>query len=114
MTERVFHPGLEGLRGISVLAVLIFHSSPTLLPGGFLGVSTFFTLSGFLITGLLAREWEATGTIKLRAFWGRRLRRLLPASLLALLGIACAGAFLADVTQREHFTGDGLSALFYV
>ena len=54
MPRPFFHPGLEGLRGVSVIAVLLFHAESVWVPGGFLGVSTFFTLSGFLITGLLA------------------------------------------------------------
>ena len=114
MGGRVFHPGLEGLRGISVLAVLVFHAVTPWLPGGFLGVSTFFTLSGFLITGLLIAEWEQTQAIAFTNFWARRLRRLLPASLVALLGIALGGAILSDSTQLERLPSDGLAALFYV
>ena len=85
MARQLFYPGLEGLRGVSVLAVLLFHAEAVWIPGGFLGVSTFFTLSGFLITGLLVREWEQNQNIRISNFWARRLRRLLPASLLALL-----------------------------
>ena len=114
MSKALFHPGLEGLRGVSVAAVLLFHAGVAGLEGGFLGVSTFFTLSGFLITGLLVREWDASETIRLTNFWGRRLRRLLPASLLALVGIALLGRLLGDDTQLERLQGDGLAALFYV
>ena len=114
MSTRIFHPGLEGLRGISVLAVLLFHADLGLLPGGFLGVSTFFTLSGFLITGLLVDEYERTGGIRMGAFWGRRLRRLLPASLTALFVIGLLGPLFADGKQEMRLAGDGLSALFYV
>ena len=113
MPRPFFHPGLEGLRGVSVIAVLLFHAESVWVPGGFLGVSTFFTLSGFLITGLLAREWEKSESIRLSSFWGRRLRRLLPASLVALLAIALIGGQLGDSTQRERLAGDGLAALFY-
>ncbi len=109
-----FHPGLEGLRGISVLAVLVFHAWPSVLPGGFLGVSTFFTLSGFLITGLLVDEWRRRGRIDLVRFWGRRLRRLLPASLIGLVAIALTIALWGDVTQQDRVGADGLAALFYV
>ncbi|CAM4189389.1 acyltransferase [Kibdelosporangium persicum] len=70
-------PALDGLRGIAILGVLLFHTGH--LPGGFLGVDLFFALSGYLITDLLLREVEATGTVSLVAFWGRRIRRLLPA-----------------------------------
>lgn len=60
---------LDGLRGVAVLGVLLFHAD--LLPGGFLGVDLFFALSGYLITDLLLREVAATGTVSLTAFWGR-------------------------------------------
>ncbi len=76
--------GLDGLRGLAVIAVVVFHLWPSVLPGGFLGVSVFFTLSGFLITRGLLEEHDRTGTIGLRHFWGRRLRRLWPASAACL------------------------------
>uniref|UniRef100_UPI00036D0D45 acyltransferase family protein n=1 Tax=Nocardiopsis potens TaxID=1246458 RepID=UPI00036D0D45 len=70
-------PALDGLRGAAIIGVLLFHTGN--LDGGFLGVDLFFALSGYLITGLLLREAEATGRVSLISFWGRRLRRLLPA-----------------------------------
>ena len=81
------HRGLDGLRGVAVILVIIFHSGLSWLPGGFLGVSVFFTLSGFLITSLLINECENTGRIDLKSFWGRRLRRLAPASLVVIAGV---------------------------
>ena len=57
-------PGLDGVRAIAVVAVLVFHLDPTWLPGGFLGVDVFFTLSGFLITSLLLAELDATGGLR--------------------------------------------------
>jgi peptidoglycan/LPS O-acetylase OafA/YrhL len=113
-TARPFLPGLEGLRGLAVLVLLLFHDGFVWMQGGFLGVSTFFTLSGFLITGLLVSEFERTGRIDLPGFWGRRFRRLMPAALLTLLGVAIFGHLGADATQHERLLGDGLSALFYV
>ena len=86
-----YFPGLDGLRAIAVVAVLLFHAGAADTPGGFLGVSLFFTLSGFLITGLLIRESALTGRIALRRFWGRRVRRLMPAALLCL-GLVLATA----------------------
>ncbi|MFF1612459.1 acyltransferase family protein [Amycolatopsis sp. NPDC058278] len=79
-------PALDGLRGVAILGVLLFHTGH--LPGGFLGVDLFFTLSGYLITDLLLREIEATGAVSLVAFWGRRVRRLLPALVTMLAGVA--------------------------
>jgi peptidoglycan/LPS O-acetylase OafA/YrhL len=76
--------GLDGLRGVAVLLVLAFHLWPSRLPAGFVGVTLFFTLSGFLITGILLDELERTGTLSLRSFWSRRFRRLVPVSLTVL------------------------------
>ncbi|MEV6442867.1 acyltransferase [Amycolatopsis sp. NPDC051716] len=85
-TERKPHlPALDGLRGVAILGVLAFHTGH--LPGGFLGVDLFFTLSGYLITDLLLREVGATGAVSLGAFWGRRIRRLLPALVTMLAGV---------------------------
>ena len=84
--------GIDGLRAVSVLAVLVYHhyvvggSSPGWLPGGFYGVEVFFVVSGYLITSLLLDERTRTGTIALKAFWFRRARRLLPA-LFLMLGV---------------------------
>src|SRR6187402_1366941 len=85
--------GLDGLRALAVLLVMAFHLLPGPVPGGYLGVDVFFVISGFLITGLLLRERDATGRIHFGGFWGRRARRLLPA--LALLLLACCAAALA-------------------
>lgn len=71
-------PGLDGLRGVAALAVIAYHLDARLLPGGFLGVDLFFTISGFIITTLLLREFEQRGSIDLPAFWMRRVRRLVP------------------------------------
>lgn len=72
-------PGLDGLRALAVTAVLVFHFTPSVLPGGFLGVDIFFVVSGFLITTLLLREIVTRGRVNLPQFWLRRARRLLPA-----------------------------------
>jgi peptidoglycan/LPS O-acetylase OafA/YrhL len=87
-----------------VAAVLVHHHDPDLLPGGFLGVSLFFTLSGFLITTLLLREHDATGTIGFRRFWARRLRRLTP---VALLGLVLALGVAAIDEPRESLAETG-------
>ena len=77
-------PGLDGLRGLAVIAVLLFHGGFAWAEGGYLGVSTFFTLSGFLITSLLLAERTTTAHRRSARFWVRRIRRLMPAALLAL------------------------------
>jgi peptidoglycan/LPS O-acetylase OafA/YrhL len=79
-------PELDGLRGVAIAGVLLFHGGH--LIGGYLGVDLFFVLSGYLITSLLLAETKATGTVALKHFWARRARRLLPALALLLLGVA--------------------------
>src|SRR5438045_1854706 len=81
-----FRPDLEGLRGVAILLVLLFHAGLPLTTGGFVGVDVFFVLSGFLITGLLIRERERRGRIDLRAFYARRARRILPAAAAVIVG----------------------------
>ncbi len=107
-------PALDGVRAFAVLGVMAFHSGIPLLPAGFLGVDTFFVLSGFLITTLLLGEWGQRATIKLGAFWARRARRLLPALLLVLLFIACYAAFIAPKGMYPDLRLDAFSTLFYV
>ncbi len=87
------------LRGLAVALVVVFHFWPEVLPGGFLGVSLFFTLSGYLITGLLVDEHARTGTVDLRRFWGRRFRRLMPAALAVLGIVAVAALWLPSPTD---------------
>lgn len=111
----VYQPALDGLRGLAVTGVLLFHSGFSWAVGGYLGVSTFFTLSGYLITTLLLAEHQRTGTVSLRAFWGRRFRRLMPASVVTLAAIvALFGPFVADADQLAELPGDVIAALAYV
>ena len=108
-------PALDGLRGLAVASVVLYHAEFNVMIGGFLGVSTFFTLSGFLITTLLINESARNGTVALRQFWGRRFRRLLPASLVTLGLVATLFAWLvATADQRANMPGDILSSLFDV
>src|SRR5690554_2102971 len=85
--------GLDGLRAIAVLTVILYHLAPNAMPGGFLGVDIFFVISGFLITSLLLSEHAGSGRIRLGHFWRRRARRLLPA-LGVLLLVCCTAAWL--------------------
>jgi peptidoglycan/LPS O-acetylase OafA/YrhL len=105
--------GLDGLRGAAVLAVLLFHLWPDVLPGGFIGVTLFFALSGFLITSILLHELEHSGTISLRGFYTRRFRRLLPVSLLTLALVAVGWSmvgWLDGALRRDLFFSLGQSA----
>ncbi|XXX75437.1 acyltransferase family protein [Sorangium sp. So ce134] len=105
-------PALDGLRGLAVAAVLAFHAGA--LRGGYLGVDLFFVLSGFLITSLLLAEQRATGRIRLARFWARRARRLLPALLLVLLGVAGYAGLLAAPEELGRIRADALASLAYV
>lgn len=104
---------LQGLRGIAVLGVVIYHLRPSWLPGGFVGVDVFFVLSGYFITGQLLREAERTRRINLAAFWARRARRLLPASTLVLVITVLAGRLLTNPIEASRIARDGaFSAVF--
>ncbi len=115
-------PALDGLRGIAVLAVLAFHLQWGWADAGFLGVSVFFTLSGFLITSLVLHEHSSYGRIDLRAFWRRRWRRLMPAAFVTLGGVALIGVLAATQTasglvngwKSPGLGGDLFSSLTYV
>jgi peptidoglycan/LPS O-acetylase OafA/YrhL len=106
-------PGLDGLRALAVIAVLLYHAGLPWMPGGFLGVEVFFVISGYLITSLLLKEWRHRGRIHLRAFWLRRARRLLPALyLLLVVTLTFAVVFLPSEVTRLR--GDAIAALGYV
>lgn len=100
-------PALDGVRAVAVGAVLLFHAGIVGVEGGFLGVSVFFTLSGFLITSLLLREWARTDRIALGSFWSRRFRRLLPASWFTMgLVVAMGAVGVWDTEQLRSLRGD--------
>ncbi len=83
--DRSFRPDVEGLRAVAVLLVVLYHANMPGLPGGFVGVDVFFVISGFVITGLLLRERASTDHTSLRSFYGRRVRRILPAATLVIV-----------------------------
>lgn len=102
-------PALDGLRGIAIVIVLLYHHSITWMTGGELTVSMFFTLSGFLITRLMVAEWSASDSISLRRFYERRARRLFPASFIVLLLVAVVWTLFPGSGRRlgvwEWFSG---------
>jgi peptidoglycan/LPS O-acetylase OafA/YrhL len=81
-------PEVQGLRAIAVVSVLIYHVWPDLVPGGYVGVDVFFVISGYLITGSLLKEFDATGSVSISGFYARRIRRLLPAASLVSIAVA--------------------------
>ncbi|MEM9200303.1 MAG: acyltransferase [Actinomycetota bacterium] len=118
MAERERHlahiPALDGIRGLAVVAVLFFHGGFSWAVGGWLGVSLFFTLSGYLIASVTIVEFQAEGRVSLRGFWERRLRRLLPAALVTLTGVSLLSRWLVFDNQLDALRGDIIAALFYV
>ncbi|MEX2293325.1 MAG: acyltransferase family protein [Acidimicrobiales bacterium] len=110
MEPRTRHPALDGIRGLAVIAVLLFHEEVSWAPGGFLGVDVFFALSGYLITGLLLTERAMTGRIDIVRFWSRRLRRLLPA-LLLVIGVVTIAWVQSPDGPPEGFRLDAVAGL---
>ncbi len=108
----VHRPALDGLRGMALLVVLLYHGE--VLPGGFLALDLFFTLSGYLITSLLLEERRRSGRTSLPRFWGRRARRLFPALLVFIAGMGVFARFFATAFERAQIRADGLATLFYV
>jgi len=106
-------PALDGLRGLALLGVLLFHANGV-LPGGYLGVDLFFVLSGYLITSLLLAEQRETGRIALSAFWVRRARRLFPALLSLMPVVAIYGRYFARTEELRTVRAQALAALAYV
>ena len=109
-----YHGSLDGLRALAVLAIIAYHFNYGWARGAYLSVDLFFILSGFLITTLLIMEWRRTGRIALRAFWGRRARRLLPALLIVLVFVAVITVTAIAPWNRAAIRDDGIASLFYV
>jgi peptidoglycan/LPS O-acetylase OafA/YrhL len=112
-----YQPALDGVRAVAVAMVLLFHAGFGWMRAGYLGVSIFFTLSGFLITSLLLREGRASGNLDLGRFYARRLRRLLPASILCLtfIGVAYVNGEFATVPRfRGQMLGAALNVYNWV
>ena len=103
---------IQGLRALAALLVTLFHAK--WVNGGFIGVDIFYVISGFLITGLLLREIERTGTINFKEFYARRFKRLLPTSFFVLLVTAVASWLLIPDTMRSSLGRDIIAASLYV
>src|SRR5690606_2335536 len=103
-----------GLRAVAVALVLLFHAGVAAVPGGFVGVDAFFVVSGFLITGLIVRELRTTGRLRLRRFYARRARRLLPATALVFTAVAVLTVLLLPVTRWENVAKDLAASSVYL
>jgi peptidoglycan/LPS O-acetylase OafA/YrhL len=105
---------LDGMRGLAVVLVFLFHLGVPGFAAGFLGVDVFFVLSGFLITSLLLAEMQATGRVSVTRFWARRVRRLMPALAVLLLVVGAVTARTATFSERTSMRGDMLATTTYV
>ena len=108
-----YQPGLDGLRALSVVAVLLYHGGFSWMHGGFFGVEVFFVVSGFLITSLLLDERERNGAVSLGQFWLRRAQRLLPALVLVLVAVGVWAALWGTPQVQSDLRRDYPWAIFY-
>ena len=108
-----FRPDVEGLRAVAVVAVLLYHAGVPFAGGGYVGVDVFFVISGFLITGLLVRELEKTGTLSLARFYSRRAKRLLPLTVVVLAVVVVLSWLLFDPVRMEEVSLGVVAAGLY-
>jgi len=111
--EMGYLPGLDGLRAVAIIGVLLYHAGIDWMPGGFLGVDVFFVISGFLITSLILEEYDRSGRVDFKRFYLGRARRLLPAVLVLLIGVGIAVLFFYQ-DALSAFRQDALATVFYV
>jgi peptidoglycan/LPS O-acetylase OafA/YrhL len=112
--QRGYRPDIEGLRGIAVLLVVLYHMGIPSLRGGFIGVDVFFVLSGYLITGILTRSVEEGRGLGFAEFYARRVRRLLPASLLVLVATCLVIPVAFPPTEQVLFSRAARATALYV
>jgi len=109
-----FRPDVEGLRAVAVVAVLLYHGGMPFARGGYVGVDVFFVISGFLITGLLLKEMEKTGTLSLARFYSRRAKRLLPLTVVVLGTVVVLSWLLFDPVRMDETSFGVIAAGLYV
>lgn len=109
-----YQPSLDGLRAMSVVAVILYHAGFGWMHGGFFGVEVFFVVSGFLITSLLLDEKERHGAVSLPQFWRRRARRLLPALFAMMLVVGVWAALWGSAEVQSQLRRDFPWSIFYV
>ncbi len=112
--HKEFRPDIEGLRALTLVAILLFHADVPGVSGGFVGPDIFFIISGFVITGQLWREVSSTGTIGMRKFYAARVRRLLPVAALIGTVTVVASAVLLEPLQAKSVVQDGIACALYV
>ena len=106
-------PALDGVRTIAVYLVVLFHGGLAAFSGGYIGVDLFFVLSGFLLTNVILADIDEHGTLRFGWFYGRRVRRLLPAAVVAIIVISFTFLLITSVVRRLPLVDDARSALLY-
>jgi peptidoglycan/LPS O-acetylase OafA/YrhL len=114
MTAKTFRPDVQGLRGIAVFAVVVYHLG-LFLPGGFLGVDVFFVISGFVIAQIVVNECDSRGTVRWGNFFARRAARLVPAlAIVVSVTVAVAVLVFTSPALQENALATGVAAVFGV
>ncbi|MGJ7918464.1 acyltransferase family protein [Massilia sp. LXY-6] len=103
MTSQAYRPDIDGLRAVAVLAVVAFHAASGLLPGGYIGVDIFFVISGYLITGLIAKRIE-DNTFSIAGFYTRRIKRIFPAYIVVAVATLAASSWLLIPNDYIFYT----------
>ncbi len=114
MAAWTYRPSLDGLRTLSMYLIVLYHAGVPWLRGSFIAVDLFFVLSGFLVTHVILAEIDRSGRLSLRDFYARRVRRLMPAAVVAVLGTTALFVLVAPVARRLDFIADAQAALLYV
>ena len=112
--DRAFRPDIQGIRALAVTLVVLFHAGVSWASGGFVGVDVFFVISGFVITGLLLRESASTGQTSLVAFYGRRIRRILPAATLVIIATLVGSSIFLELLERHQTAVSGQWASIFL
>ena len=112
--DRPFRPDILGVRAVAVLLVVLEHAKVASLPGGFVGVDVFFVISGFVITGVLLRERSATGKTNILAFYGRRVRRIVPAAMLVIVVTVIAERTLVGTAATDFAAAEARGASVFL
>ena len=105
--DRKFRPDVQGMRAIAIFLALVYHAGIPGFEGGYVGIEVFFVISGFVITGLLLRERQSTGRTSLRSFYGRRVRRIMPAATLVIIVAVIAAYVLLGSLIGNQTANDG-------
>src|SRR5687768_18099485 len=111
--QPTFRADVQGLRAIAVLTVIAGHAGVPFLPGGFVGVDVFFVISAFLISQLLFREVERSGSVSIRDFYARRARRILPAATLVTIATLVASLLWLSVVDALEVVTDAVWVTFF-